>query len=69
MPHPVMGRNILPLGNRQRATGRQDPVFRQNHRPVVERRILEEDIFDQTPVDAGVHFIACENTARQLVHS
>ena len=42
--HPELHGNLA-LGGRQYAPRRRDPIVGDHHRPVVQRRILEKDIF------------------------
>ena len=53
--HAVVGRDVCPFGDREGAAGCHYPVAGNHHCAVVKRRVLEEEIHDQSAVDSCVY--------------
>ena len=66
MTHPELHGNLA-LGGRQYAPRRRDPIVGDHHRPVVQRRILEKDIFDQRGGNQRIDTLSLLDK-RQQVH-
>ena len=60
-----MGRDVRAVGHRQLAARGGDPVADNDHRAVVQRGILEEDVHDEPAVDLRVEAVA---RVHELVH-
>lgn len=58
MAQPEMARHVGVVAHGQNTTGGFDAIVGYDHGAVVERGILEEDIFDKTGVDARIDDIA-----------
>ena len=58
MPHAEAGGKVGAFGDREGAAGGDDAVAADDHGPVVQGGVLEENVHDQAPADFGVHRVA-----------
>ena len=66
MPHAITGRKVASVCYGKGAACRYDAVVTYDHRSVVQRGILEEDIHDQTATDLRIQGVSSSDDVFEL---